>query len=398
MSSGGFPAIKYTQPSSPTSGAASDTTSTASATTPTQSLGKGGETTPTSLNLTPIQIHDLASPAPPTYMQTPLKATSTPATSPSPSIEPLEPAPSFVPGFPPQPTLQEAFGKYVLAPRSPRIPTVTGKAGVLRWGIIGHGDPLELQTTQALSSHPGCRVVAVMRPTHIDAKQYASRFNVPKYYTQARSVVDDPEVHIVYIATPPSTHEELAIKVAEAGKVTVHLALILYLQFLITPGHHRVSVPCSRQNRITFHTSHLNLILQACYLDHPMGRSAREARSICDIFRAKNIPLYVGYPRRCSSRVETARRLIEELLGDVTAVSYKFARPCLLDPRAGTMFGWKLDPSYSGGGLFMDIGTSLPDCTSMLPRSLCPLDVCVIIRHAHSHSFYPFWHLYFSNT
>ncbi len=40
-------------------------------------------------------------------------------------------------------------------------------------------------------------------------------------YTNARTLVSDPEVDAVYIATPPGTHKELALLCAELGKPCV---------------------------------------------------------------------------------------------------------------------------------------------------------------------------------
>lgn len=41
---------------------------------------------------------------------------------------------------------------------------------------------------------------------------------MPKFYTELDELLQDPEVDAVYVATPPGTHKELALRVCAAGK------------------------------------------------------------------------------------------------------------------------------------------------------------------------------------
>jgi predicted dehydrogenase len=88
----------------------------------------------------------------------------------------------------------------------------------IKWGIIGCGDVTEVKSGPAFQKADNSELVAVMRRNGELAKDYARRHNVPKWYNNADHLINDPDVNAVYIATPPSTHNEYTLKVAAAGK------------------------------------------------------------------------------------------------------------------------------------------------------------------------------------
>ena len=88
----------------------------------------------------------------------------------------------------------------------------------LRWGIIGCGDVTEVKSGPGFQKAEGSALVAVMRRDVAKARDYARRHGVPRVHERADDLIQDPEVDAVYIATPPSTHCELALAVAAAGK------------------------------------------------------------------------------------------------------------------------------------------------------------------------------------
>src|SRR5271163_2830864 len=89
---------------------------------------------------------------------------------------------------------------------------------IIRWGILGCGDVTEVKSGPALAQAEGSALVAVMRRTPHLAEDYARRHGVPRWYASAPELIHDPEVDAVYVATPPGSHEELALAVAAAGK------------------------------------------------------------------------------------------------------------------------------------------------------------------------------------
>lgn len=81
----------------------------------------------------------------------------------------------------------------------------------VKWGFIGCGEVTETKSGPAFSLIEGSEVVAVMSRDEEKARSYAERHGIMKYYTDAQSLVNDPEVNAVYIATPPSSHSTYAI-------------------------------------------------------------------------------------------------------------------------------------------------------------------------------------------
>src|SRR5690606_8197447 len=88
----------------------------------------------------------------------------------------------------------------------------------IRWGIIGCGDVTEVKSGPGFQKANGSRLEAVMRRTAARAEDYAKRHGVPRWYDDARALVNDPEVDAVYVATPPGAHLEGVKLAAAAGK------------------------------------------------------------------------------------------------------------------------------------------------------------------------------------
>src|SRR5215211_7598897 len=88
----------------------------------------------------------------------------------------------------------------------------------ITWGIIGCGDVTEIKSGPAFNKIKNSSLVAVMRRDIEKAKDYARRHNVPKWYGDAESLINDPDVNAIYIATPPSSHEQYTIAAVQAGK------------------------------------------------------------------------------------------------------------------------------------------------------------------------------------
>src|ERR1041384_801218 len=89
---------------------------------------------------------------------------------------------------------------------------------LIRWGLIGCGDVAEVKSGPALQKASGSELYAVMRRDRAKAEDYARRHNVPRVHAAADDLINDPDVRAVYIATPPSSHCDLALRTAAAGK------------------------------------------------------------------------------------------------------------------------------------------------------------------------------------
>tara|TARA_R110002094_G_scaffold193793_1_gene167357 strand:+ start:26 stop:541 length:516 start_codon:yes stop_codon:yes gene_type:complete len=86
------------------------------------------------------------------------------------------------------------------------------------WGIIGCGDVAEVKSGPAFQKCENSELLAVMRRNGDLAQDFAKRHNVPLWYDDADKLLANPDINAVYIATPPSTHLEYALKTLKAGK------------------------------------------------------------------------------------------------------------------------------------------------------------------------------------
>ena len=88
--------------------------------------------------------------------------------------------------------------------------------GTLRWGILAPGGIADLQTTDLLGA--GFIVTAVGSRNLDRAREFAGRFGIPTAHESYADLVNDPEVDIVYVASPHSGHYAHAKLALEAGK------------------------------------------------------------------------------------------------------------------------------------------------------------------------------------
>jgi predicted dehydrogenase len=86
----------------------------------------------------------------------------------------------------------------------------------LRWGVLGTGW-IATQMTSDLGVL-GSPVTAVGSRSQQTADAFASRFGIPTAHASYQQLVDDPEVDVVYVATPHPSHYADARLALEAGK------------------------------------------------------------------------------------------------------------------------------------------------------------------------------------
>ena len=180
----------------------------------------------------------------------------------------------------------------------------------VNWGIIGCGDVTEVKSGPAFSKVPYSRLVAVMRRDAAKAADYAKRHNVPTWYDDADALINDPAVNAVYVATPPDTHADYAIRAMRAGKPV--------------------------------------------YVEKPMALNADECAAMNQVSRETGVPLFVAYYRRALPYFVKVKELIDErVIGDIRYVRVELNwQP---DEReVGPQPNWRVSPAISGGGLFHD--------------------------------------------
>lgn len=184
---------------------------------------------------------------------------------------------------------------------------------VVRWGIIGCGDVTEVKSGPGFRKADGSQLVAVMRRNGALAADYARRHGVARSYDNAESLIADPEVDAVYVATPPDSHADYAVMIAAAGK--------------------------------------------PAYIEKPMARHTPECDRMVAAFAAARLPLFVAYYRRRLPRFLLVEEMLKSgALGRITGVSYRQAAPF---HRGASI--WRVDATTAGAGHFLDVGSHTLD-------------------------------------
>lgn len=184
----------------------------------------------------------------------------------------------------------------------------------VNWGMIGCGDVTEVKSGPPLYKTEGSNLIAVMRRNESLARDYASRHNVPRYYTDVDKLINDPDVNAVYIATPPDTHCEYTLRVAAAGKPV--------------------------------------------YVEKPMARNYAECMSMIDACDKAGVPLFVAYYRRALPNHLKVKELIDSgAIGKVRFVNIRLYWPLNKQIQSGGTLPWRIDPQVSGGGFFFDLAS-----------------------------------------
>ena len=90
-------------------------------------------------------------------------------------------------------------------------------ADPIRWGIAGPGG-IASQFADGLTMVDDGAIVAVASRVLERAEAYGAKYEVGRCYGDYRALADDPDVDIVYVATPHSRHEADTLLYLEAGK------------------------------------------------------------------------------------------------------------------------------------------------------------------------------------
>ena len=197
----------------------------------------------------------------------------------------------------------------------------------VRWGIIGCGDVTEVKSGPGLQKADHSALVAVMRRNGALAADYARRHGVRRWYDDADALIADPEVDAVYVATPPDSHMDHALRAARAGKPV--------------------------------------------YVEKPMARTAAECATMIDACRAAGVPLFVAYYRRALPRFARIRELIDGgAIGDVRLVTVTLHQPLTSEELDTATLPWRVDPRIAGGGRFVDLASHMLD---FLDHALGPI-------------------------
>jgi predicted dehydrogenase len=182
----------------------------------------------------------------------------------------------------------------------------------VNWGIIGCGNVTELKSGPAFNKVKGSQVLAVMRRDGLKAKDYATRHNIPLWYTNADELINNQDINAIYIATPPSSHAEYAIKSMEKGK--------------------------------------------AVYVEKPMAADYLECVKMQDTSKITGQPIHIAYYRRFLPYFIKIKEILScGLLGKVLYVKIDFHIPPRSEDYHPESLPWRVIPEIAGAGYFYDL-------------------------------------------
>jgi len=185
-----------------------------------------------------------------------------------------------------------------------------------RWGILGTGS-IARQFVRGLNSVPEAEVLAVGSRSEASAAKFADKRNIPRRHASYQALASDPDVDVVYIATPHPFHAENATLCLEAGK----------------------AVLCEK----------------------PFCVNAAEAERVVGLAREKGLFLMEGMWTRFFPLMGEVRRLVSEgALGEVRMLNVDFGFRADPDP-ASRLFAPGL-----GGGALLDVGVYCVSFASMV--------------------------------
>jgi dihydrodiol dehydrogenase / D-xylose 1-dehydrogenase (NADP) len=85
------------------------------------------------------------------------------------------------------------------------------------WGILGTGN-IAKQFATALNAMDDARIVAVGSRFQESADRFAEQFGIEKRHASYEALANDPNVEIVYVATPHGLHKDNSILCMRGGK------------------------------------------------------------------------------------------------------------------------------------------------------------------------------------
>ena len=210
---------------------------------------------------------------------------------------------------------------------------------MIKWGIIGCGNVTEIKSGPAFNKVKDSELVAVMRRDAALAEDYARRHKVPKFYSDASDLVNDPDINAVYIATPPGSHAGYAIMSIKAGKPV--------------------------------------------YIEKPMAVNYEECSRINRTAEKYKVPVFVAYYRRALPGFLKVKEIINSgAIGKIRFVQIQLFKPLSEDEKAGKL-SWRVNPEVSGGGHFFDLASHQLDYLDFLLGPIQKVHSIALNQAAH---------------
>jgi len=90
----------------------------------------------------------------------------------------------------------------------------------IKWGILATGD-IARKFATGLQLLPDAEIIAVGSRSQKGADEFAGKFGIPHRHASYEALANDPEVEVIYVATPNSLHKDNCLMCLEAGKAVV---------------------------------------------------------------------------------------------------------------------------------------------------------------------------------
>ena len=149
----------------------------------------------------------------------------------------------------------------------------------------------------------------------------AKRFGFERSTSDWRDIVEDPDIHVVDIATPNNLHAEVAIAAAKAGKHII----------------------CEK----------------------PLARTSEESKAMYDAVKDAGIVHMVAFNYRRTPAVALAKKYIEEgAIGRILSFRGTYLQDWSADPNSP--LSWRFQKSIAGSGTLGDIATHVIDMARYL--------------------------------
>jgi predicted dehydrogenase len=177
----------------------------------------------------------------------------------------------------------------------------------LRIGIVGAARVATYAMIEPARAVGGVEVAAVAARDPARARDYAATHGIPRVAESYDALMRDPEIDLIYIATPPNVHAAQAMAAIDAGKPVL--------------------------------------------VEKPFAMTAAEARTVFEAARAKGVPVFEAMHSPHHALFARVLQIVKG--GEIGRVRHMEAEFGVPIPRGADEFRWRAD---CGGGALMDLG------------------------------------------
>ncbi len=180
----------------------------------------------------------------------------------------------------------------------------------VRWALVGIGDIASKRVGPAIGSSSNSTLYACLSRDPRAKRSQIEALQPQQVYSDFDRLLNDPNVDVVYLATPVFLHAPLTMKALEAGKDVL--------------------------------------------VEKPMALNATQAEEMCGLAEQLGRRLAVAYYRRFWPSFQLVRDLLQK--GDLgPTVLVRMALHSWFAP--GNHGSWRSQPELAGGGVLSDVGS-----------------------------------------